>query len=120
MATVIDTLKTYFETGDQPTEAQFAALITALYFAEVPVTANWTTASNALADIETATGIDFPSSLDVFVSLWEGSSDPDDFAVLHAGGTGAPEWVAHNGLACAFTSAPSSGTVYITGVFPQP
>lgn len=87
----------------------------------VIVTANWAVAANALADIEAASGMDFPAALDVFVALWEGVVDPDDFAELHAGGVGAPEWVAHNGLASPFASFPALGAaVCATAVYPQP
>ena len=79
----------------------------------VPVNSDWTTAANAKADIQAATGITFPADAllqDVFVTLWEGTSDPDDFAVLLCKAT--PAYTAPNGDTCAFASAhvPATGS----------
>lgn len=87
----------------------------------VTVTADWAAAANALADLEAATQRDYPAALDTFAALWEGPNDPDDFAELHAGGAGAPEWKSHGGQPSAFASAPAIGaTVYLTAEYPQP
>ena len=83
----------------------------------VSVSGDWTTAATAKSDIETATGITFPADTalkDIFVTLWEGSADQDDFAVLRCSDT--PEWTAQNGAAAAFASAPVSGAAYIMGM----
>jgi len=82
----------------------------------VAVTATWATAANAKTDVESATGITFPADSalwDIFVVLWEGPDDPDDFAVLLAKDT--PSFTAQNGEAAGFTSAPTSGSAYILG-----
>lgn len=86
-------------------------------FTPVAVTATWATAANAKTDIETATGITFPADTalyDIFVTLWEGPDDPDDFAVLACKDT--PAFTAPNGADAAFASAPTSGVAYIAGI----
>lgn len=82
----------------------------------VAVTADWATAANAKTDIETATGMTFPADTaldDIFVTLWEGPGDADDFAVLLVKDT--PSYTAPNGETAEFASAPASGVAYIIG-----
>lgn len=123
-----------FATGQKPTGAWFANFIESKagesgvlrstdlpaglpLFTGVDLTATWVTPANAKADIETATGMTFPADTakkDIFVTLWEGAGDADDFAVLFVGDT--PAYLSPNGVAATFTSAPVTGTAYIVGL----
>lgn len=85
----------------------------------VTVNGDWSNAAQALADIQASTNLEF-TLVDMFVFLWEGPTDPDDYAVLHAAGVGAPEWLSHTGQPSAFASAPVNGDAYISAVIYQP
>lgn len=81
---------------------------------KVAVTATWVTPANAKADIQTSTGMIFPADSvgnEIFVTLWEGPDDSDDFAVLFCGDV--PVYVAPNGEVAPFVSAPTTGYAYI-------
>ena len=123
-----------FATGQKPTGAWFASLIESKFgesgqlktadiptglplFTKVAITATWATPANAKTDIESATGMTFPADTaknDIFVTLWEGAGDADDFAVLYVGDT--PAYLAPNGLASTWVSAPVAGTAYIVSI----
>jgi len=87
-------------------------------FFAVPVTGDWATPANCWADIGTATGmlVDTESdwSTTLYIYLWEGEGDPNDYAALVA----TPDGASYEpyGSNTPFTSPPSSGTAYIVGM----
>ena len=83
-------------------------------FQAVSVTADWSDAGNAWSDIKTSTEmVGRSEGLDLailFITIWEGTADPDDFGLLRIINENTRTWL--HGMA----SYPSSGTVYIVGV----
>lgn len=77
----------------------------------IPVNSNWLTPANAWTDIQAATGWAYPTVAGsmLLVTLWEGTGDPDDYALLNlsAGGT-----VDYNSV---FASAPTGGIAEVIG-----
>lgn len=88
-----------------------------VWFTPIAVTAAWSTAANAVTDIETETSIDLsvpPHT--IFFFLWEGEFDSDDVAVLKVAKTsGTATWTDMFASAAAWDSAPSTGYAYIVG-----
>jgi hypothetical protein len=76
--------------------------------AQVAVSADWATAANAAADILAATGLVAVATPTLILILWQGAADPDDYAALDYDSV-TPAYTV------AWTSAPTSGSVYIIG-----
>lgn len=92
----------------------------------VTVTADWATVANCKTDVLTATGFSLPAAgaavmQRFFFLLWEGPSDPDDFASLMLDSQVLPMEVYRSyttGVTVTgWASAPTSGTAYIIGIF---
>ena len=88
-----------------------------VWFTPIAVTAAWSTAANAVSDIQTETGMDLPAPPHtVFFFLWEGEFDSDDCAVLKvAKTTGTASWTDMYASAASWNSAPSTDYAYIVG-----
>jgi len=88
-----------------------------VWFTPIAVTADWSTAANAVTDIETKTGMDLSAPpRTVFFMLWEGEFDSDDVAVLKvAKTTGTTSWTDMYASAAAWDSAPTTDYAYIVG-----
>lgn len=83
----------------------------------VDVTADWTTAANAVSDIEETTGLDLSSpEHDTYIYLWEGEFDPNDLAVLKITANGSSDYKDINNSDSDFLSAPISEMAYILSV----
>ena len=88
-----------------------------VYLTQVDVTDDWTTASNAVSDIETAVNLDLSSpEHDVYFYLWEGEFDPDDLGSLKITAGGAASWTDTDGGTGSFTSPPLIDVAYILSI----
>ena len=88
-----------------------------VWFTPIAVTAAWSTAANAVSDIETETGMDLSAPpFNVFIHLWEGEYDHDDVAVLKiAKTTGTATWTDMFSSAATWDHAPSTDYAYMVG-----
>ena len=84
----------------------------------VTVNSDWAISLNAWTDISSATGMAAPTAHTLWVTLWEGSSDHDDYAELIYVSSGpVVGWITEaGGGSAAFSSPPTSGTAYIIGI----
>jgi hypothetical protein len=74
------------------------------------VSGDWTSDAVVMADIANQWGLDFGTAHTFTVDLWEGPSDPDDYASLSVA-AGTPTLT-------AFDSVPAVGTlVYVLDIF---
>ncbi len=83
----------------------------------VDVTADWTTASNAVSDIEDTTGLDLSAPEHVtYIYLWEGEFDPNDLAVLKIAANGDADYKDIDNTNADFLTPPISEMAYILSV----
>ena len=88
----------------------------------VAVRSDWADPLNAMADIQFSTGLVFPGAGIVnclYIMLWEGPNDPDDYASLFASTLDPATYSSLSVAGTSWDSAPTSGTAYIIGVLPN-
>ena len=89
-------------------------------FFAVPVLSDWTILANAWTDIKAATGFEgrdnTPDGANLYINLWEGTLDPDDYACLYVCNGNAIAYNNHFGDPAGFTTSPTTGTAYIIGI----
>jgi len=88
-----------------------------IYFTEIDVIADWTTAANAKADLQTALGMNLAApAYNLYFFLWEGVNDSDDFACLKiAKTTGTATYTDEFASSTPWSSAPTTDEAYLIG-----
>ena len=88
-----------------------------IYFTEIDVTADWTTAANAKSDIQTALGMNLAApAYSLYFFLWEGANDSDDFACLKiTKTTGTAAYTDEFASSTPWSSAPTTDEAYLIG-----